>query len=121
MLSLATKFRNRIEKVFDLLGKSVTFKKNLSLSYNSRGEEIGTTQAESTIVIIPYSAVTNSQEYQAFGNVERGDIDAAVKYNVDISTDDTIVMDGIDYRVKAIDKTFVPEHIVTIIRLSRNY
>jgi phage gp29-like protein len=121
MVSLATKMRNRIEKVFDLLGKTVTFKKNLSLSYNSRGEVISTSQAESSIVMIPYSAIMNDQSFQAFGNVERGDIDAAVKYTVDISVDDTIVMDSVDYRVKAIDKTFVPEHIVTIIRLSRNY
>jgi SPP1 family predicted phage head-tail adaptor len=121
MVSLATKMRNRIDGVFDLLGKTVTFKKNLSLSYNSRGEETEDTQEESSIVIIPYSAVTNDQSYEAFGNVERGDIDAAVKYTVEISIDDTITMDSVDYRVKAIDKTFVPENVVTIIRLSRNY
>lgn len=110
--------REKLEKkVFNVFGKTVTFKSKDSPTYNDRGEEDTPTYTESSIIIVPYNIVDKSQTYEAFGALQGGDMDAAVPYSVDIDVDDVIVIETVNWIVKAIDKNYLPENVVTIVRL----
>jgi SPP1 family predicted phage head-tail adaptor len=112
--------RNKLDKkIFIPYGKTVTFKSRGSPTYNSRGEVEAETYTTTSIPIVPYNIIDANQSYEAFGNLEAGDLDAAVPYNVSVAIDDVITMEGTDYRIKAIEKNYLPENVVTIIRITK--
>lgn len=114
------KIRNKLQnKVFDVFGKSVTFKKQNTITYNDRGEEESVTYTTSTITIVPYNIITNRQTFEAFGQVEEGDFDAAVPYDVDIGQGDIITMEDEDFKVREVQHNYLPDNVVSIVRLSR--
>ena len=112
--------RNKLDsKVFNIYGQSVTLKSKSSPSYNDRGELDSETSTESTILMVPYNLFSNRQTYQKFGNLNEGDFDAAIRYDVTINVDDEIDFRGTDYRVKEINEEYLKEKVVTIIRLTK--
>lgn len=112
--------RKRLQsRLFDRVGKTVTLKKRLPPTYNTRGEIENESFESVSIVIVPYNTVSTRQTYQGFGNLNEGDFDAGIPYDVEISIDDQIILDSITYRVKEIAPHFLPENIVTIVRLSK--
>lgn len=106
-------------KVFNVIGKSVTFLKQLSPTYNSRGEISYPQYTSSTITIVPYGTIAGEQTHTKFGDMLNGSTDAAVPYNVTIDIDDVIVMEGVSYYVKKVDPNYLPGNVVTIIRLEK--
>lgn len=106
-------------KVFTPYGISVTFKKKSTPVYNSRGELSSETTTESTLLIVPYNLMADRQSYQKFGQLDEGDFDAAVRYDTDISIDDEVTFNGVDYKVKEIGEEYLKEIVVIIIRLTK--
>ena len=105
-------------KIFIPYGKSVTFKKRNSPTYNSRGELNTPTYASTTQIIVPYNIIDKKQTFEAFGALEEGDMDAAVPYTVNVAIDDKFTIESEDWIVKAVERNYLPENVVTIIRLA---
>ena len=104
------------DKLFTPYGKSVTLQTRTA-AYNDRGEIDSPTYVDSTITIVPYNIISARQTYEAFGAMEEGEQDAAVPYTVTVAVDDIIVIDSINWLIKAVETNLLPENVVTIVRL----
>lgn len=106
-------------KVFDIIGKSVTFKSKGTPTYNTRGEEESVTYTSSTITVVPYNIIESRQSYEPFGDLQEGEMDVAVPYEVSITKEDILTIESVDYEVKEVVKNFLPGNVVTIVRVSK--
>ena len=114
---IRTKLQNKL--FGSALAKTVVLNHKTAGTYNTRGELESGSYTESSIPFIPYNLMDKTQEYQSFGNMNAGECDAAVQYNIDINIDDYIVMESENWFVKNIEKNYLPENVVTIVRLSK--
>jgi hypothetical protein len=114
--SIRTKLQN---KIFTPYGKSVTLKSQSSPVYNTRGEQESVTQTTTTITVVPYNIIANRRSYEPFGDLDSGDLEMAVPYSVSIALKDIITMDGTDYVVSQVEKNYLPDNVVTIVRVSK--
>ena len=108
------------EEVFSEFGKTVTLKRKGSPVYNTWGELESHSTTETSIVAVPYNIITNRQSHQTFGNLQEGELDMAVKYDQAIAIDDVVTIESQDYNVKEIAKNFLPDNVVTIVRLTKS-
>jgi hypothetical protein len=106
-------------KVFTPYGKDVVLNHITATTYNVRGEEENLLASTSSIKIVPYNITNNTIDQQAFGDLQRGVLDAAVPYNVTISVKDTILMDGITWSIVDLQENYLPGNVVTIIRMEK--
>ena len=106
------------EEVFNEFGKTMILR-TITPIYNDYGELEGQTNTDTNIVAVPYNITEDRESYQPFGNLEAGDMDVAIKYSDTITTDDYLVIEGIVYKVKNIQKNFLPDNVVTIVRVSK--
>ncbi len=106
--------------VFSVLGKSVTFISKSLPIYNTRGELENITNSSTTVTIVPYNIAFKRQSHQAFGDLTEGDMDAAVRYSVTVAIDDVFTIESINWRVKLIEHNYLPENVVTIVRLTKD-
>jgi len=121
MVSKQALIRTKLaSKVFNVIGKSVTLNSKSSPVYNSRGELESITSVPSTITVVPYNLTEKDQVYESWGNLEEGETDMAINYEVTINVEDTITMEGDTWRVKAVEKNYLPDNVVTIVRLSKD-
>jgi len=107
------------KKVFQVLGKVVTFKKKSSPTYNTRGEEEGVTYTTSSVTIVPYNIVAGREVFNSFGNFQEGDMAAAVPYTVTVDIGDVFTIESVDWIVKQVEKNYLPDNVVTIVLLSK--
>lgn len=120
MTELYEKVRTKLQsKVFGKLGKTISFISKSSPTYNDRGELEQVTETTTNIVAVPYDTDSDTLTYQAFGELKEGETDLAIKYDQTVNIDDEIEMEGIKYRVVNISPNYLPENVVTIIRVSR--
>jgi hypothetical protein len=113
--SIRAKLEN---KVFNVIGKKVTFISKVSPTYDVRGEITAYgTDSTSETEIVPYNIISDSQTYEAFGAVNTGDMDAAVRYSLSIKLDDIFVIDSTRYLIKNIQPNYLPDNVVSIVRL----
>jgi 1-aminocyclopropane-1-carboxylate deaminase/D-cysteine desulfhydrase-like pyridoxal-dependent ACC family enzyme len=106
--------------VFTPYGKVVTFISKSSPIYNTRGELENITNTSSSATIVPYNIAFNRQSHQTFGDLKEGDMDAALRYSVSVEIDDVFTIDSVNWRVKLIEKNYLPENVVTIVRLTKD-
>lgn len=119
-MSYETKIRTKLQsKAFGRLGKSVTFKSKSSPTYNNRGDELSATYTDSTITIIPYDLTNAAESQEVFGNVQAGDMAAAIPYTVTVNVGDRIVMETLTWEVKEVNLNYLPGNVVSIVRMSR--
>ena len=119
-MSIQDEMRDDLDTdVFAVLGKTVTLINESSPIYNDRGELEGTTSTSTDIVAVPYNIVENRQSHQSFGEISEGDMDMAVRYDQEINIDDIILIESIYYKVKQIEKNFLPGNVVTIVRITK--
>lgn len=113
---IRTKLAN---KVFAPLGKTVTHYTQATNTQNERGETESTAYTSSSVTIVPYNIIDKRQTFEAFGNLEAGEMDAAVPYTVDVQIDDKFTIDNVDWYVKERAYNYLPGNVVTIVRLTR--
>jgi hypothetical protein len=106
-------------EVFNEFGKSVQLVRKGSITYNARGEEEDSVNTTTTITAVPYNIIESRQSYQPFGEMNAGDLDMAVPWDRDIRVKDLVIIDGVTYEVKEVSKNFLPDNVVTIVRLAR--
>ncbi len=101
------------------IGKSVTLKRVSSTTYDNRGDISSETTSSSTISIVPYDQITE-RSHEAFGELQAGEVEAAVPYDVTVAIGDTITMEGADWHINMVSPNWLPGNVVTIIRMSKN-
>jgi hypothetical protein len=113
---IRTKLQN---KVFTPYGKTVTFINRVSPTYNDRGEQEGYIASTSAVTIVPYNIISKSQTYEAWGALNPGEMDAAVPYNTVCDVGTTFLMEDLGWEVKNIQLNYLPDNVVTILRLAK--
>jgi hypothetical protein len=106
-------------KVFIPLGKTVTLNSISAPTYNSRGEIEATSASQTTVTIVPYNIIDERQSYQKFGDLKEGEMDAAVRYDTTVNIYDYFEIEGVNWYVKDIELNYLPDNVVTIVRLSK--
>lgn len=106
-------------KVFDVFGKNVTLISKSAPVYNDRGELEGETETNSSITIVPYNIIDKRQTYEAFGQLNEGEMDAAIPYTVTVNIDDSLLIESERWLIKEIAPNYLPDNVVTIVRLSK--
>jgi hypothetical protein len=121
-MSRQSSARSRLaSKIFSTttgIGKTVTLKSLSSPTYNTRGEVENVTTTTSSITIVPYGQVTQESK-ERFGDLQPGQVEAAVPYTVTVNLGDKITMEGSDWEIVAVEPNWLPDNIVTIIRMAK--
>lgn len=107
------------KKIFDTISKTVTLIKKTSPIYNTRGEIESYTSVQSTIKIVPYDITQEENSNEPFGTLSTGNFEAAVPYDTVVDKDDIILMESVNYKVTQVRKNYLPDNVVTIIRLEK--
>jgi len=119
-LTIQQEFRDSLdEEIFDVIGKTVTLVTVGSKVYNERGEEEDSTNVSTDITAVPYNIVNDRQSHQQFGEIEEGDLDMVVRYDQTIEIDNLVVIDSDTFKVKEVQKNYLPDNVATIVRLSK--
>jgi hypothetical protein len=120
-MATAAQIRNQIAtKIFAPYSKVVTHQLSGSSTYSERGDVTAFTAASSASVgVVPYDVSQNRETYEKFGNHNIGDLFVAVPYTVTISVNDRIIMDAVTYQVMETIPHYLPDNLVTIVRLSK--
>ena len=119
-MTLQDEIRDDLDnEVFDEFGKTVTLINESLPIYNDRKELESSTQVSTDIIAVPYNIIENRQSHQVFGEMDEGDLDMAVRYDQTIAIDNLVVIEGITYKVKDINKNYLPDNVVTIVRLTK--
>ena len=120
-MTIQDEFRDDLQsEIFDEVGKTVTISRKSVPVYNVRGEIDSETSVDESIVIVPYNIMNDKETYQDFGDLLEGDMDAAVPYNTSINVGDSIDIEEVAYKIKNIQKNYLPDNVVTIIRLTKD-
>jgi hypothetical protein len=106
-------------EVFDVIGKTVTLKSKSTPVYNTRGEEESSTLNSSSITIVPYNIDHKTETFQPFGNLDEGEMLAAVPYEETVEIGDLLTIEAEDWEIKAIERNYLPDNVVSIVRLAR--
>ena len=106
-------------EVFGEFGKVVTRTVKGSPVYNSRGEIEDYTSAATSITVVPYNITQSRESQQRFGDLQEGDMDVAIRYDQEMNIGDYMTIEGINYVVKNYDPNFLPDNVVTIIRITK--
>ena len=108
-------------KVFAVIGKQVTLKSKSSPIYNDRSELESETSSESTITIVPYNIINNRQSHQPNGNLDEGEMQVAIPYDVTVNIDDELTIESEDWTIKEIERNYLPDNVVTIATIVRTH
>ena len=104
-------------KVFDVIGKSVTLINKSSPTYNTRGDLISAVSTSSTITIVPYDITSDKRLFETWGNVNEGQMDVAIPYDITVGYDDILTIEGTNYLIKEVSPNYLPDNVVTIVRV----
>lgn len=114
--------RNKLAtKIFNLktIGKTIVLKRKSSPLYNDRGELESNTETSTNIICVPYNIMDKQQSYERNGILKSGEMEVAVPWDTEVSVDDIMTIESEDWLVKEIFKNYLPENVVTIVRLVR--
>lgn len=119
-MSIGDQVRQQVDDVlFPKLGSDATLKKEQT-SYNSRGEETGSTYGSgSTIQIIPYNYIQDRRETERLGDLDAGDANFAVKYDVGADEGDRVVFDGDTYEVIEVEKSHPGKVVIQVLSVNK--
>lgn len=106
-------------ELFDTIGKSVTFIKQSSLVYNTRGEIENQTQTSSTVTIVPFTINHKTLNQTAFGDLPEGTMMAAVRYDLNVDINDLFTIESENWEVHGLEKNYLDQNVITIVALVR--
>lgn len=106
-------------EVFGAFGKTVTFIKKSTPIYNDWGEIESYTETSSSIIAVPYDITYDRKAIQRFGSLKEGEMSMAVKYDQVVDKGDLIEIESERFAVVDIMKNYLPDNVVTILRLAR--
>lgn len=119
-MALQDEIRADLEaEVFNSFGKTVTFINKSTPIYNTWGEIESWTETQSSIVAVPYDILWDRRSTQIFGDMKEGEMAMAVKYDQTANKNDVVVIDSDRFTVVEVNKNYLPDNVVTILRLAR--
>jgi hypothetical protein len=74
-------------------------------SINKWGDEVASYSAGSSVDVVPFLYIGNRISYQPFGDLQEGQVDFVIKYDVTIGIRDKIVWQGDNYYISEMDKS----------------
>jgi len=101
------------------IAKTVTLISKSAIVYNSRGEQESVTDTSSSISVVLYDIVHSRETYEAWGQIDEGDMFCAVRYSVTINKGDYLNFESEDWIVKEVQRNYLPDNVVTIVRIAR--
>jgi hypothetical protein len=106
-------------KVFTALGSTATLQSKSSQTVDAWGDATPTYGTSASIVVVPWRHVFNKENFEAFGDLEKGDVDLAVKSEQSIEVDDRLTWNAKIYKVKVVEYyTLKDVLLVKAVRLS---
>jgi len=120
MVNLAkqTQIRTQLQnKVFSQFGKDATLYKQGTPVYNVRGEISDNNFVSETITIVNYNITKNTRNQDKWGSWKMGDMEAIIPYDVTVTVDDRIEVNGKTYNVSEIRPPELPDVLVVIVKL----
>lgn len=111
--------RTKIEaKVFTNLGSTAIRSSLVKGSVDTFGDRSDTFASSSSITIVPWSYSYAGEDFFDFGDLEKGEVDIAVRYTQDLGIGDKIDWNSKSYRVKDIEWFVVKDaNLVKVARL----
>jgi hypothetical protein len=98
-----TKLRAKIAtKVFDAIGSQITVI-NTSSSTDMYGDATTTIVSSTTTNMVPFNMV-ETESFQPFGDLQAGELDIIIPYDVVFSVDDFVDYDSNRYIIKQFEK-----------------
>lgn len=118
-MAIQDKIRTKLSaKVFGKIGKTATLK-TVTPVYDNRGDMVDYSSVDTQITFVPYNITTDETLYEQWGNVNIGEMDAAIPYDTIITIDDRMTIESEDWQIINIQKNYLPDNVVTIVRLSK--
>ena len=112
--------RNDLDsEVFQVIGKVVTLNSLSAPTYNDWGEEVVVANSQSTVTIVPYNITDKALSQEAWGDMQPGEMEAAVRYDQALNIKDYFTIEGEEWDVVNIEKNYLPDNVVTIVRLQK--
>lgn len=111
--------RNKIEaKVFTALGSTALRASLIDGSNDKWGDETDTFGTDTSITIVPWSYLNLNEDFFDFGDLEKGEVDVAVRYSQALFIGDKITWNSKYYRVKNVEDFYVKDaNLVRVARL----
>ena len=112
--------RTQLEnKLFSQYGKTATLKKASSPIYNDWNEFVSDSWIETSITIVNYDIFSDRKARYKYGNLSEGDQECIIPYSETVTTDDRLVIDGVEYTIENVEKPQLPDLVVNIVRISK--
>jgi len=115
--------QNRINaSIFDNLGSTMVVSSLLAPSIDKYGDESSSTWSTArTIVAVPYNLFSNRNDYQAFGNLNVGEVDIAFKNDQSLVLGMRALWSGNYYVIKNIEEFPIKDgNLVKVARLAKS-
>ena len=106
-------------EVFGEIGKVITLISQSAPTYNSRGEEEDVVATSTQITAVPYNITQDRQTFEEIGNINEGEMFVAVRYDQVIAVNDQMTIESENWFVKDIEKNYLPDNVVTIVRIAK--
>jgi len=107
------------QEVFNVFGKVVTLNSLSSPTYNERGEQEDVVNSQTTVTIVPYNINDRELAQEQWGDVEDGDMEAAIRYDVAVNINDYFLIEGVNWKIASISPNYLPDNVATIALLRR--
>ena len=106
-------------RVFQSFCSTITIK-NISSTTDKWGDATTTLSSSTTAQAVPYNLFDSKESFEAFGDLQAGDMDMAISYDTVFSATSVIRFDSKDYLIKQIEKyPFADGNLAWIVRLSK--
>jgi hypothetical protein len=111
--------RNKIEaKIFTGLGSTALRCSLIEGSVDTFGDRTDSFASSSSITIVPWAYIYEGQEFFDFGDLQKGEVDIALRYSQDINIGDKIIWNSKDYVIKNLEWFIVKDaNLVKVARL----
>lgn len=118
-MALLDSMRNKIEsKIFDRLGSTATRHPFNSQSVDKWGDATKSYDGSESVTVVPYNYVSERTEFEVFGDVQKGDLLMAFKYDQDLGEKDKVVYDTKTLFVREIEDFPLSDGVVIkVVRL----
>ena len=97
-----TEKRDKVDDVIDTYGTTAVLNSVSSETYDEDTGWTTNTSAGVSFNCIPYNQFTSFKNYQAFGNLNLGDVNLIVKGTLTITAKDKVTYDGATYTVESV-------------------
>ena len=119
-MALIDSMRNRVAVAFTKVGSTAELYTQTSVSYDEYGAEYSQVESSASIDIVPYNLFGGRLNYQPFGDLNEGDMDAVVPWDTVIVTKSKITLNSVNYEVKQFENYLVDnENVAIAIRMTK--